>query len=150
MPNGRSYSSEDKAAAMADLLNGDQPAVVAKRYGINVATVRSWKNRFEIVNPDDNATVLPSHATDNATVATPRQQPNLQQQQYDLGQLIFQNLRAKLEATQKIVEQVDDHDWRSKQSATGLAELFQAIDDSAVRILDRVASRPRSDADENT
>ena len=43
---GQRYSKEIKAAALADLASGDQPAVVAQRYGLNRDLVNKWKQRM--------------------------------------------------------------------------------------------------------
>lgn len=119
---------EIKAAALADLANGEQPAVIADRYGIPAGTVRQWKNRHD-VTPD---------VTDRVTVVT---RPTFDAQQYALGELVQQNLRAKLIATQRIAEHATNPAWLDKQTAADVATLFECLDRSAVGILDRLAQR---------
>lgn len=121
-----------KAAAIADLLSGDQPAAVAARYGLNAATVRSWKKRLGPIATEDA-----THTPPNATVAIVH--PALADQQRQIGDLIIQALEAKLLATQRIAEHVASPAWLSNQTAADVAELFAAIDMSAIAMLDRMA-----------
>ena len=120
-----------KAAAIADLHTGEQPAVVAARYGFDAATVRQWKSR--LVTPD---------VTQNVTVIS---RPSLELQQIALGELVMENLRAKLIATQRIAEHAATPEWLDKQNAADVAALFERLDHSAIGILDRLAGRSRSD-----
>lgn len=53
----------------------------------------------------------------------------------------MENLRAKLLATQKIAEYATNPIWFDKQNAADMATLFEAIDRSAIGILDRLAQR---------
>lgn len=128
---------EIKAAALADLATGEQPAVVAERYGLNPATVRSWKNRGPVAT-----VVATDHATGDATLqehATVIRRPRVEAQQETLNELVVSNLRAKLLATQRISEHVQSEAWLRTQTAADLATLFEAIDRSAIGILDRMA-----------
>lgn len=120
-----------KAQAIADLMDGVQPAIVASRYGLNAATVRSWKARLDIP-------VATGVATGVATVV---HRPAVEAQQLAMGDLIMGNLRAKLIATQRIAEYATTPEWLEKQSASDMATLFTALDQSAVGILDRLAQR---------
>ncbi len=125
-----------KAAAIADLQAGEQPAVVAGRYKINPATVRSWKLRLE-----SSAT---GSATQPATVvATQQRKPTLEEKQLTIAELVIRNLEAKLTATQRIAEYVQRGEWIDKQNAADVAELFGVLDKSAVGILDRLAAAQR-------
>jgi len=119
----------NKAAAMADLHNGDSPADVAQRYRLDAGKVRMWKTRY--VAPVANV------ATTHVAVTTHREA--MQLQQLELGELVMLNLRAKLIATQRIAEYVTTPDWVDKQNAADMAELFEVLDRSAVSILDRLA-----------
>lgn len=131
-----SSRTKTKAAAIADLMDGVQPAIVAARYGLNAATVRSWKARLD----------LPV-ATGVATgVATVMHRPAVEAQQLAIGDLIMENLRAKLIATQRIAEYVTTREWIEKQNASDVATLFTALDQSAVGILDRLAQRGHADS----
>jgi hypothetical protein len=126
---------EIRAKAIADLLDGDQPAVVAERYGLNAAKVRVWKQRYVTHNVTESIT----------PTATAR--PANERAALALGDLVLDNLRAKLLATQKIAEYVTTPAWLQKQNAADVAELFTTIDRAAVAILDRMASGRRNDAD---
>lgn len=128
-----------KAAALADLLTGDQPAVVAARYGLPSGTVRQWKNR--LVTDGVTESVTPS-VTRPGRVVTIR--PAIDAQQLEIGELVMDALRAKVIATQRIAEYVTQPAWFDKQTAAEVAELFEALDRSAVSILDRL-SRHRTD-----
>src|SRR5690349_8900133 len=110
------YGIEIKAAAIADLLTGEQPAVVAKRYGLPGGLVRKWK--FRLGTPDgtlhgtadgtDSVFVDAADASSASTKA-PRAvtiRPAIEAQQLELGELVLQSLRAKLLATQRIAEYV--------------------------------------------
>jgi len=125
----RQTDQKRKAAALADLLNGDQPAVVAARYGIPGGTVRQWKAR--LVTPDVTQSVT----------APVTARPAIEAQQLALGALVMENLRAKLLATQKIAEHAATTPWLEKQTAADVAELFEVLDRSATGILDRLANR---------
>jgi len=124
---------EIKAQALADLLNGEQPAIVAARYGLPSGTVRQWKNR--LVTPDVTQSV-----TRTVTV-----RPAIERAQLDIAELVMDNLRAKLIATQRIAEHAAKTTWLEKQSAADVAGLFETIDQSAVAILDRMARHGRAD-----
>lgn len=130
-----------KAAAMADLMDGEQPAIVAERYDLNPATVRSWKARLDLPATAD--------ATGGQGVATgvAIRQPAVEAQQLAIGELIMASLRAKIYATQKIAEYVTTPAWLDKQTATDVAELFETIDRAAVSVLDRMAQRSHASSD---
>ncbi len=128
---------EIRAAAIADLHAGDQPVVVAERYGLDAGKVRMWKTRY--VAPVANVV-----ASGNVAVTTHREA--MQLQQLELGELVMLNLRAKLIATQRIADYASSPAWIDKQNASDMAELFAVIDRSAISILDRLADRrPRND-----
>ncbi len=71
--------------------------------------------------------------------------PAMEAQQLAIGDLIMENLRAKLIATQRIAEYATTQEWIEKQNAADLATLFTALDQSAVGILDRLAQRGHAD-----
>lgn len=125
-----------KAAALADLHNGDQPAIVAERYGLDPGKVRMWKTRY----------VAPSVADSATSRVAVIHRPALEMQQLELGELVMMNLRAKLIATQRIAEYVTTPDWIDKQGAADVAELFEVLDRSAISILDRLAQRGHADS----
>lgn len=134
---------EVKAQALADLLDGDQPAVVAARYGLPSGTVRQWKAR--LVTPDVTQSVTP------AVTKVPIRQPSIERAQLDIAELIMENLRAKLIATQGIVDYVAHNPaWLEKQNAADVGALFTEIDRSAIAILDRMAAAGRRGDDDGT
>jgi len=120
-----------RAAAIADLLDGAQPAVVAERYGIDAAKVRVWKQRY--VTADVTESITPG--------VTVMHRPAVEMQQLAIGDLIMENLRAKLIATQRIADYATTPTWLDKQNAADVATLFEALDRSAIGILDRLAQR---------
>jgi hypothetical protein len=124
---------EVKAAALADLHAGEQPAIVAARYKLDSAKVRVWKQRY--VTADVTAGGTPAVAPP----VVPIRQPLAEARRETLAELVEANLRAKLIATQRIAEHVTRDEWLDKQAATDVAELFAALDRSAVGILDRLA-----------
>lgn len=132
-----------KAAALADLMAGEQPAVVAERYGLDRDTVKSWKRRH--VAPDD-APVAP----DDAPVPTRQQpivRPKVEAQKYAIGEMILDLLRAKLKASAALAEAASNPDWLREQSAAELATLGQWLDTSVFAIGDRLAgATPRDDS----
>lgn len=121
---------ELRAAALADLLAGEQPAAVAARHGIDAATVRSWKARYvEGVAKD---------ATGETPPATLR--PGvLERQKTYIGEAILDLLRAKLAASQAIATAVADPAWLKRQPASELAALGQWLDATTFAIGDRLA-----------
>lgn len=133
----RSKVSPDvRAAALADLMAGEQPAVVAERYGIDRETVKSWKRRY--VAPDD-APIAP-------TVA-PIVRPALEAQQRAIGAIVLDLLRAKLEASRAIAEAAKNPAWLAEQPAAELAVFGQWLDASALAIGDRLAGAGRREPD---
>ena len=130
---GQRYSKEIKAAALADLASGDQPAVVAQRYGLNRDLVNKWKQRM-------SAQVS---APLSAQTSAPIRRPSVELEQLSLTELVMSNLRAKLIATQRITEHATTPEWLNKQNAADVAGLFECLDRSAVGILDRLASAQR-------
>lgn len=129
---------EVRAAALADLHAGEQPAVVAERYGISRDMVKMWKQRYvtDVVTIADNANVSVIH------------RPQLEAQQIELGELVMLNLRSKLIATQRIADYASSPAWLDKQNASDVAELFEVLDRTAVNILDRLAAARHERADD--
>ena len=130
-------SPEIKAAALADLNLGEQPAVVAERYGLDRDTVKSWKRRY----------VAPEIATMHP-VATPAARPKVEAQHIAIGSLILDLLRTKLEASQAVAETANDLAWRARQSAAELAVFGQWLDASAFALGDRLAGHRPAPSDE--
>jgi hypothetical protein len=114
-----------RAAAIADLLAGEQPAVVAANHGLDPATVRQWKARFVTADPAD----VPAH-----------QKPSIAAQKASMGEVILDLLRAKLQASQSLAVVATDPEWVKRQSAAELAVFGQWLDSSAFAIGDRLAN----------
>lgn len=133
-------SPEIRAAALADLHAGEQPAIIAERYGIDRGVVKTWKQRY-----------VASRVTDPlAESARPVRSPAIEHAQLDIAALVMQNLRAKLTATQRIAEYAANNPvWLEKQTAADVGDLFERLDRSAIAILDRMAGagRPAPAAD---
>jgi transposase-like protein len=127
-------SPEVKAAALADLLAGEQPAVVAERYDLNPATVRKWKERLEVP-----AVVTPEDVTPDVTVSHRVTRPREEARQREIGALILDLLAAKLEASAALARTVSDPEWLRKQRGSELAALGSYLDTTALAIGDRLA-----------
>lgn len=129
-------SDEIKAAALADLHAGEQPAVVAARYGLPGATVRKWKER-----------VVTSIVTDRVTPVTTIR-PTAERQQERIGDLVIRLLEAKLRASERLAEHITNNAaWLDEQTAGELAVLGEYLDRSAFALGDRLAGRGRADDD---
>ncbi len=133
----RTVSDEVKAAALADLANGEQPAIVARRYGVPDATVRSWKLRLDLSSATPIATEI-AHATPDATVI---RRPTHEAQQARILDLMYENLAAKLTASKRLSEHVVDSNWLYRQSAEGVAALGAYLDGTALNTLAILAGR---------
>ena len=147
----RTVPPEIKAKAMADLLAGDQPAVVAEHYDLPGGTVRQWKNR--LVTPDVTESVTPPVTKHPHGRPIFLRQPRREAAELTIAELVMENLRAKLTATQGIVEYVTNNPaWLEKQTAADVGDLFERIDRSSIAMLDRMAAAGRPAAtggDEN-
>jgi hypothetical protein len=135
MPRSSTTPDATRAAALADLHAGEQPAIVAERYGLNPDTVRQWKTRF---------------VTESVTAVTNRdtiQRPALERQKQRLGELLLGLLAAKLEASQAIAKVASDPAWLKKQHAADLAELVRTLDATALALGDRLAGSSTDPAD---
>lgn len=140
----QSMSEEVKAAALADLLAGEQPAVVAQRYGINRGTVKSWKARLA----STDASTAPLDASVDAVI----RQPAVEDRQARIGALIIQLLEARLAAQIAIAEHVRTNGtWINEQTASDLASLDGHLHRTTVDVLDRLAGSRRlaDDRDSN-
>lgn len=128
----KTVSSKIRAAAIADLTAGEQPAVVAQRYGLEDSTVRVWKVRYvtDVVALRNDATAL--------------QKPSIQAQHHAIGELILDLLAAKLKASTAIAQAASDPAWQAKQTGTDLATLGEWLDTTAFAIGDRLAGGRRT------
>lgn len=123
-------STEVRAAALADLANGEQPVIVAQRYGIPDATVRKWKERLGVtptVTQKQDVTII--------------RRPSIEAHQERVLDLMYHNLAAKLTASQRLAEHVTDQTWLYRQSAEGVAALGQYLDATALNTLALLAGR---------
>lgn len=123
-----------KAAAVADLLAGDQPAVVADRYQLDRNMVKQWKFRHVPASVSNNVPIVPVR---NVVAET---------QQRQFGELVLDLLRRKLEASEAIARAASDPAWIRRQTAAELATLGQWLDTSAFAIGDRLAGGRAGDA----
>jgi hypothetical protein len=116
-----------RAAVIADLMGGEQPAIVAQKHGVDAGTVRMWKTRYVAA---DVAFVAP---------AAPIRQPSLEAEKAYIGGAVLDLLHAKLKASQAIADAASDPEWIRKQPAAELAVLGQWLDATAFAIGDRLA-----------
>jgi hypothetical protein len=127
-------SPRKRAAALADLQAGEQPAVVAARHKIDPDVVRQWKARY--VTAD----------VTHVTPAKPVVKPSIEVQKRTIGELVLDLLAAKLEASAAIARAASDPAWLERQSPAELAALGQWLDSTAFAIGDRLAgSTPDTD-----
>ncbi len=141
MPRQRA-SDDIKAAALADLSAGEQPAIVARRYGLNRDVVKMWKQR--------NVTALVTETDATAVTAVlPIRYPTIEDHQQRITTLIYELLAAKLEASKRLAEHTHA-DWLNRQSAEGLAELGEFLDRTSAGMLTLLARPGRSATDDDT
>lgn len=120
------YDDATKAAALAALLAGQAPSLVAATFGIPVGTLKSWKSRQ--LRGDSVATV----ATDSRE---------------RIGTLLLDYLAETLE-TLRIQQKVfRDTEWLRKQSAAEVATLHGISVDKAIRLLEGLADTSDDPAD---
>lgn len=120
-----------RAQALADLHAGEQPAVVAARYGLDAGKVRVWKSRH----------VAP-HVTPAVAGEAPRR-PAQEARQEAIGQLVTDLLRAKLEAAVAVAERLGDAEWLAAQSAADLVAIGAWLDGGILSLGDRLAGQAR-------
>lgn len=118
------YSQRFKAEALADLLAGDHPLDVAKRYGINPGTVKRWHSEQQR-----------SGALTTAQHRTPAGD--------DIGDLVVSLLAARLKFLAAAATTLADPEWLKSQSANDLALLIGVTDDKTYRVLEAL-ERARS------
>ena len=138
----KSISPDIKAAALADLASGEQPAVVAERYKLSSATVRKWKERYA---PEPDVTPL---VTRDSSGVTPLRRPTIEAQQHRIGVAVLDLLEAKLRASEALAKIAHDADWRAKQTGSDVAALGMWLDQTAFAIGDRLARRTGDDGDD--
>lgn len=133
-----------KAEIIAALTAGEQPAIVAERYGIDTAKVRVWKQRYVTQSVTNVAPIAAP-----VTPAPPPVQLEKIRQQNRIGELVLELLAAKLEASKAVAKQATDAEWRRSQRAGELATFGQWLDSTALALGDRLAggARRADDAD---
>jgi DNA-binding transcriptional regulator LsrR (DeoR family) len=138
-------SAEIKAAALADLLAGDQPAIVAQRYGLNRDTVNKWKQRLSThLSVDMSTDMSTDKCVDTPSETSLVRRPTIEDRQTRIGELIIELLEARLAAQLAIARHVETNDaWIFAQSAADMASLDAHLHRTAVDTLDRLASRRR-------
>lgn len=135
-------TDEVKAAAMADLVAGDQPAVVALRYGINRQTVKAWRMRLQ-PGMQPMTTAHPVQPEMRTVVRFPA----VEDHQRRIVDLMYRLLCAKLEASERLA-QLTATDWVDRQSAEGIAELGDFLDRTAAGILALLVRRGNTAGDD--
>lgn len=108
----RAYSAETKAAALAEIANGNTPAYVARKYGLGVTTVQSWAK-------EQRREILPLKAA-RANLLT-----------YE----VFELVRLNIHAMKAMTEVASRPDYLEKQSARELAVLYGVLADKTYRVL---------------
>jgi hypothetical protein len=124
-------SPEIKAAALADLAAGEQPAVVAKRYGLSRDMVNKWRQR---VIPPIVSTPMSTDMSMSASSQQVIRYPTIEEYQARIHQRMLALLEAKINASERLAEHIQA-DWLDKQSAGGFAELGDFLDRTAVGLL---------------
>lgn len=124
----REYSSEEKAAALAALLEGQGVTKVAEEYNIPEGTIASWKSR--LVN-GESIVALASEKAD------------------EVGDLLVEYLRASLRALRIQQEEVfSDPEWVRQQGANALAILHGVTTDKVVRLLEALGGGKKTEGNE--
>jgi hypothetical protein len=136
-------TDEIKAAALADLANGEQPAVVAQRYQLSRDQVNKWKQRhIDKLSTSVSVGMSTAVSTDRALI----RRPSIEEHQTNILELMYLNLEAKLTASQKLAEHVTSEEWLNRQSAEGVAALGQYLDATAAHTLVLLAGRRPDDS----
>ncbi len=123
-----------KAAAIADLMTGDEPSVVAKRYKIKPGTVRAWKLRY-VTNSQHPVTPVAPVTPVREIV----QRPTLEARKQKIAELILDLLAAKLEASQRLTAYLSDPAFLERQGFSELVNLNGYLDRTALTLGDRLA-----------
>lgn len=123
-----------KAAALAALYAGEQPAEVAERLQLDREVVKKWAQRSRKLSPP-----LSPEASPDVSPARRIVRPTLEAQQRQIGAIVLDLLRAKLEASISIAEAAQDPAWRARQSAAELAAFGEWLDRTAFALGDRLA-----------
>lgn len=133
-----------KAAAIADLMTGDEPAEVARRYRLKPDTVRKWKERYVTASQHPVTPVTPV-----TPVAAVVQQASVERRKQRIAELILDLLAAKLEASHRLTGYLSDPAFLERQSFEQLVNLNGYLDRTALTLGDRLAGSAEPDGPES-
>lgn len=125
------HPPEMKAAAIAAVATGEQPAVVAKRFGISQGLLHGWCEKE--LPPVELSEVSRS------TYARERTRELIAATIYDAVIDTFSAIRAQLQAASR-------EEWLAEQKAGDVATLLDKEFDGAIRLL--AGFRPASEPDD--
>ena len=123
MRRAPSYPPEAKARAVAALLLGGRPRVVAREHGIPESTVTTWRHRLK--------TGKLRHEKKGGGRS-------------DFGELLMEHLEASLRSLIAQSEQAADPEWIARQRAGDLAVLFGILFDGTLRTFELLPAFLRS------
>jgi transposase len=147
-------SIDVRAAAMADLASGESPVDVAKRYNLNPATVRKWKERLPL---PPTAPTVTHHVTPRVTPVTRDNSKQelvtqvvltVQERQNRIYDRLLTLLEAKIVASEQLAKHITNPAWLDTQSAADLADLGDYLDRTTIGLLALLAGRDRDKATE--
>ncbi len=110
-----SYPPEAKARAIAALLTGERPRVVAREHGIPESTVTTWRHRLK------HGKLRHEKKGGGPT---------------PFGELLMELLEASLVSLTRQSEQTADSGWIRRQGAREMALLHGVLTDRTVRMLE--------------
>jgi len=111
----KKYSSDVKAAVIADVLADLTFEEAAKKYNVPRGTIASWVSRTDAPELHKNAI-----------------------KQQEIGDKILSYLAKVYETLQKQLEVMGNESWLKQQSASQVAELHNTLNDNAVRLLEAI------------
>lgn len=127
-----SYTPEQKAAVIADLLSGSSINQCVEKYDIPRGTIGCWSAQLT--------------AEGKLRKTKPNTETNTKNER--VGELIVENLEKSLETLNGILNTVNNESYITKQQADHVAVLFGVIADKTHRMLDSIARREQADRDE--
>lgn len=136
-------SREIKAAALADLASGEQPAIVAERYGLSRDMVNKWKQR---AIPSIVSTPMSTDMPVSVSTQQVIRYPTIEEYQAKIHQRMLALLEAKINASERLAGHIQA-EWLDKQGAGGFAELGDFLDRTTIGLLALLARRADGDAD---
>ncbi len=112
---GKAHAREVKAQAIAELMAGDSPTVIAARYDLPRKSVSNWK-----------AALTPEQLAEVSRNTRGR-----------LDELVCDHLEATLQSLSAQAKAAGDPEYISKQSAGDLARLHDTMFERAFSMMDR-------------